>query len=241
MIQNLIEYYDELFPVSDSQKSYFSGLARRFTAPVKFLRVQCGTGMFESMLAKEGHDVTGIESIGEMLQSANHRRRNQLMAIRFFQMSSQDMTKFLGKGFYNIISCLDSRVIFLGGRENLEDFFRGCRRLLSPSGVFVLELLNFAKFNTEPLCKLPTRESVRSRLFSELWTDSRGRHSITLNVETGNGRLLPVLQNESVYAPSMQELCEIAEEAGFPSISCHDSFAKEAYTGTADRIVLEMS
>lgn len=107
IIQNLIEYYDELFPVTGELKSFYNNLISQYESPVKFLRVECGTGMLESQLAREGHDVTGIESCQEILRSANLRRRTQLMAIRFFQMSYLDMTKFLGTGFYDVISCLD--------------------------------------------------------------------------------------------------------------------------------------
>ena len=240
LIQNLLEYYDELCPVTASQKAYFANLAKHFAMPVKFLRVKCGTGQFESMLARQGHDVTGIESIKELLHSANLRKRNQLMSIRFFQMNFREMTKFLGKGFYNIISCLDSRIIFLGGKEDIRGFFRDCHELLAPEGYFILELLNFDKFTLTPLCKLPTRESVRMRFFSELWTDSKGRHSMTQHVETGNGKLLPVVKDEPAYALRIEEIREFAQAAGFSSVTCYATFAGEPFTGEEDRVVVEM-
>ena len=85
-IKNLVEYYDELFPVSSLKKSFYSEFAKTYKTPVHFLSVDCGTGFLESSLAREGHDVTGIENVEELLQSANLRRRSQLMSIRFFQM-----------------------------------------------------------------------------------------------------------------------------------------------------------
>ena len=109
-IQNLVEYYDELFKVSEAQKKLYTELCENFSSPVRFLRVFCGSGLFESSLSKQGHDVTGIENCDELLHMANLRRRNQLMSIRFFQMEAEDMTKFLGKNFYNVVSILNSRL-----------------------------------------------------------------------------------------------------------------------------------
>ena len=60
-LQNIIEYYDELYPVSDSQREFFDSLIKEYPQPAKLLRVGCGTGLFEHQLAREGLDVTGIE------------------------------------------------------------------------------------------------------------------------------------------------------------------------------------
>ncbi|MDE5581352.1 MAG: methyltransferase domain-containing protein, partial [Treponemataceae bacterium] len=106
-VKNLVEYYDELFPVSDAQRIFFESYISQFSAPAKFLSIGCGTGIFEHRLAKDAIDVTAIEAIRELLDSATRRYRNQLMSLRYFQMSTLEMTKFLGKKFYNIISCLN--------------------------------------------------------------------------------------------------------------------------------------
>ena len=101
--QNIAEYYDELYPVTEEQKVFYQKKMILFKKPVKFLQIGCDSGTFEHNLAREGSDVTGIETSQELLESANRKRRTQLMAVRYFQMSSLEMTRFLGKKFYNII------------------------------------------------------------------------------------------------------------------------------------------
>ena len=86
-MKNLIEYYDELYPSDESQRKFFMDLLSCYQAPSKFLRIGCGTGNLESFLAKNGIDVTGLDTNKEILESANLRRRFPNMAIRFFQMS----------------------------------------------------------------------------------------------------------------------------------------------------------
>ena len=145
IIQNIIEYYDELYPVTEAQKKFYREQLRNYPDPAKLLRVGCGTGLFEHLLAREGKDVTGIESFQEMLRSANLRRRNQLMSIRFFQMSYLDMARFLGKGFYNLISILDDRIIFIHDKTLLRKFFFDCKQLLAQDGCLIISLYNSGK------------------------------------------------------------------------------------------------
>ena len=136
-VQNVIEYYDELYPVTEIQKKFYSSQIDSYTKPVKLLRVGCGTGYLEHLLAREGHDVTGLETSKEMLESANLKRRNQLMSIRFFQMTTLEMTRFLGKGFYNIISCLNDRIIYIHDATLIRKFFFDCKQLLKEDGKLV--------------------------------------------------------------------------------------------------------
>ena len=103
-MQNLVEYYDELYPSDENQRRFFTDLLTKYAAPSKFLRIGCGTGNLESYLAKSGIDVTGLDTNKEILESANLRRRFPNMAIRFFQMSTIEMTNFLGKNFFINVS-----------------------------------------------------------------------------------------------------------------------------------------
>ena len=112
-MQSFIEYYDELYPSDENQRRFFTDLLTKYVAPSKFLRIGCGTGNLESYLAKNGVDVTGLDTNKDILESANLRRRFPNMAIRFFQMSTIEMTNFLGKNFYNVIACLNDKLIYI--------------------------------------------------------------------------------------------------------------------------------
>ena len=178
-IQNIVEYYDELFPVTTAQKKFYDELVKTYSDPVKVLSIECGTGVFESILAREGFDVTGIESHAELLHAANMRKRNQLMSIRFFQMDYLDMSRFLGKGFYNIISILDDRIMTIYDEMLLGKFFEDVHGLLTDGGIFVMSLPNFDIMKKGiPMQKLPTRASLRASLFTELWCRDDGQCTI---------------------------------------------------------------
>ena len=239
-IQNIVEYYDELFPVSASKKKFYEKLIKEYVPPVKFLSINCGTGMFETFLAKAGNDVTGLEECPELVRSASMRRRNQLMSVRLFEMSYRDMTKFLGKGFYNVISCLDDRIIYIHEESLLLQFFKDCRSLLSPEGTLVLSLPNFSKYQKVPMTELPTRESIRVRLFSELWQSGQGKSFMVQNLETGNGRMIPVRKDIPIYTLMPEEILNFARDTGFSSVKFYSDFDESDFTGNEDCIVVKI-
>ena len=237
IIQNIIEYYDELYPVGDVQKQFFRDLLQQYPQPARLLRIGCGTGLLEHLLAREGYDVTGIETAPEVLRSANLRRRNQLMSIRFFQMSYLDMTRFLGKNFYNVIASLENRLIFIRDKTLMRKFFFDCHQLLCADGYLVLQLYNYSRFDASPLANLPVRESLRSRLFTEVWSRDDGSVELVQNVETGSGRLLPVIENERIYPITPPEIHQFATEAGFSAVEFFADYARAPFTGEEEAFV----
>lgn len=237
-IQNLVEYYDELFKVSEAQKKLYKELCENFSSPVRFLRVFCGSGLFESSLSKQGHDVTGIENCDELLHTANLRRRNQLMSIRFFQMEAEDMTKFLGKNFYNVISILNSRLLFLGGREKIRQFFFDCKKLISTDGFLVIQCINFENRKDEKFFQLKCRESMRAKLFSEIMTEQDDSKLFSMNLETGTGKLLPIVKDIPIYPLLPSEIEDFAEDAGFKSAEFFADFDKSEFTGNEEQFIV---
>ncbi|NLM00905.1 MAG: class I SAM-dependent methyltransferase [Treponema sp.] len=234
----LIEYYDELFEVSSSQKKFYEELSTHFGMPTRFLRIDCGTGYFEHFLAKNGHDATGIDTSKEMLERANLRRRMPNTAVRFFQMSSLDMTRFLGKGFYHVISCLESRIIFVHDKTLRRKFFHDCHTLMHENGVLILQLLNFENFPANPMARLPERESIRSKLFSQLWENSDGTFSLKKDIELSSGKVVPLNTGETVCPVSIAELENCAHEAGFSSVEKFEDYEKKPFTKDSKTCVL---
>ena len=230
-IQNLAEYYDELYPVTNSEANFFISLCNYYTQPAKFLQIGCGTGSLAHILAKSGSDVTGLEVSKELLESANLRRRNQLIAIRFFKLSTLDMTRFLGKGFYNVIACVDDRIIFIHDQILLKKFFYDCKILLSPGGRLVLKLEDLSALSdTCRTLRLPIKSSIRVKLSTDIQKKENGHCVINQKLETGNGKMLRIIDNELIYPLTKNEIQCYGQEAGFTQFSFYGSFEKETFT-----------
>ena len=236
-LENLVEYYDELFVITDEQKAMYQQLCAAFKKPARLLRVCCGSGLFETLLSREGCDVTGIENSDEFLKIANLRHRSQLMALRFFQMDVADMTHFLGKGFYNVVSILESRLLFLGGKAKIKRFFADSRALLSDGGVLVVEMMNFTGRDKKFLLQLPVKESLRAKLFAEVLTGEGGQKLFSANLETGNGKLLPVVKAIPVCPLLPEDLIGFAREAGFQNEQLYSGWDKGEFKGDEESFV----
>ncbi len=238
--QNIAEYYDELYPVTEEQKVFYKKRIALFPCPSKLLRIGCGCGTFEHNLAREGSDVTGIETSQELLESANRKRRTQLMAVRYFFMSSLEMTRFLGKGFYNIISILDDRIIFTHDKTLMAKLFYDCRQLISPQGKLILSLPNFARFAENSKIELPVRKSIRAGLTTQI--EERGEKFYMEQILTNsNDKKFVVTQDAPVYLLQKSEIEQFAKEAGFSNVEFFSGFAESPYTAESDSLVAEIS
>lgn len=237
LFKNVVEYYEELFPASMEQKKFYEKEACEIRGPAKCLRIGCGSGAFELALSKENFDVTGIETCSALLDSANRKRRTMLMSVRFFNMSTLEMSRYLGKGFYDIISILDDRLILIHDKTLLEKFFFDCRQLLKSTGKLIISVPNFEKYNSEEVV-LPVRESIRVKLTTVIKTNSDKSSFMNQILETGSGSNLIVSENVPVQRATVADLKQIAENNGFSSVRKYGSFGGEAFSDESDYAIL---
>lgn len=223
LFQNVAEYYDELYPVSENQKNFYQNESKIFKSPVKYLNIGCGTGSFEIYLSKLGSDVTGLETCPEFLESANRKRRTMLMSVRFFNMGYLEMGRYLGKGFYDVISILDDRLIFIHDPTLLAKFFYDCRQLLSDNGKVIISIPNFGNLSGETV-ELPLRESIRVQLSSKIVESPDGKSEIFQKIKTGNGKIISVTENAPVQRISKSQIQSLAEKSGFTETSFYSGF-----------------
>lgn len=237
--ENIVEYYEELYPVSDSVKEFYAREALEYSKPVKYLSVGCGTGSFEYFLSKNGADVTGLEVENSFLESANRKKCSQLLSMRFFQMTPFEMGQYLGKKFYNIISILNDRILFFHDSVLMERFFCDCRQLLSDGGKLIISLPNFMKFQFHGECRiqLPVRESMRARLFSLFFSDGSGTYYIKQNLETGNGKILSIVDGSKIFPLTKNHIEIFAAQSGFQTIHFYSDFSAREFTEDSDSLV----
>lgn len=238
--QNLVEYFDEFYPAETEICNFFKELGKNYSFPPKLLQIAAGSGSLALHLAKSGLDVTGIETSQPLLDSANLKRRTQLLSIRFFKMSVLEMARFLGKGFYNVIFCINNRISFIRSKELMVQFFADCRHLLSDDGILVLQLYNynnFAENSFEPLKKLSPRASLKTALSVE-----NGKVSaISQTIECAQNRQIPILENEPVYHLTKEEIEEFAKKSGFNKVEFYSDFKKNAFSSESEEIVCILS
>jgi 2-polyprenyl-6-hydroxyphenyl methylase / 3-demethylubiquinone-9 3-methyltransferase len=152
--------------VADQQElAHFSGLAARWWDPegpsrplfdinpvrlnyalkqvpaggrLRCLDVGCGGGILSEALARAGHQVTGLDMSGELLEVARLHAIEQALLVDYVE---SDLVAFAqaqaGAGF-DLITCMEML-------EHVPDpsaIVRACVSLLKPNGVLVLSTLN---------------------------------------------------------------------------------------------------
>jgi len=239
-IQNIVEYYDEIYPVTEEQISFFNEESSCFEKPVKFLRIGCGTGMLELELAHQGADVTGIEPFKELLDSANRHRRTQLMTIRFFLMSTLEINRFLGKGFYNVISCLDNRIELIDDPILMRKFFFDTKELLAKNGKLILKLRNFDLIKNS-VEQMPEVSNIRINFKTQIKTLDDGTKLLDQEIRTGNGHVYPVFKDTKIYPLTKNEIVNFAKEVGFKNFQFYANYKKEEFTPDSPELIAVIS
>lgn len=223
--EEIIEYFDELFSENPGQRDFFFKMIEESSVPPKLLSIGCGSGTFEHIVSRKGCDVTGIDFIPELLESASLRRRIPGVSIRFFYMATVEMRRFLKSGFYTIISCLNNRISSINDEILMKKFFFDCKCLLAENGSLILHLPNYLHFNREPVAYLPVAESIRAKMLSKIVTSNTGEKKLFQFVEAGNGRKINVVADEPVLPITMHDIKDLATEAGFTKMSFYSDFS----------------
>lgn len=106
------------------------------SGPTRILDVGCGAGLAAEALARNGHDVLGIDAAGEAIEAARTHAAGQALTLNYRSCLAEDL---VAEGVtFPAITCLE--VI-----EHVPDpagFLRVLVQLLEPGGLLVLSTLN---------------------------------------------------------------------------------------------------
>ncbi|OJF76452.1 MAG: hypothetical protein BKP49_07075 [Treponema sp. CETP13] len=158
-------------------------------------------------------------------------------AIRFFQMSTLEMSRFLGQNFYNIISCLNSKIIFIHDKTLLRKFFFDCKSLLTKNGTLILQFGNFMNFDTTGTFQIPVHKSIRVNLISKITKNSPEEYLLSQELDRGDNHFIQILKNEPIIPITPDMVTKYAEQAGFSSITFTNGWSQESFNESTDNIV----
>lgn len=234
----ILEYYDELFPVSEDIPNFFrrlqielkKGMPGQAAALVRYLGIGCATGNLENKLAGSGFDITGIDKNASMIETAKRRMKRGFSTTRFFEMSTIDMRRFLKQGSFNVIACLDNTLPYLTDETLLRKFFHDAKELLAPGGRLVLQTLNYDAIPADKPSRLPDRSSVRVTLQRGYIPDAEGLLTLDSALELGNGKKILLQKTTKVVPLSSTRVEALAREAGFTSCSLFGSYSGDSWS-----------
>ncbi|MBQ1025037.1 bifunctional 2-polyprenyl-6-hydroxyphenol methylase/3-demethylubiquinol 3-O-methyltransferase UbiG [Micromonospora sp. C95] len=221
------ELYEQQFPDPEHVAARFvDDLVRRFadravTTP-RLLDVGCGTGRDAGHLATLGYAATGLDRSVPMLTYAQRRHP----AVRFVQA---DLRTFDLTDRFDVITCLDSALLYCHHNADLTVFLRRCHRHLRPGGLLLAEMRNGAFFlgNTELLDGIRTRtvtwHDVTYTSATRLWIDHRAQLLRRERVWTWPTGPRPLVQTSAWRLLFPAELRHLLDTAGFDVVALFDT------------------
>jgi SAM-dependent methyltransferase len=217
--------YETQFPdPSHRAATFVDDLVGRF-APAhgrRLLDLGCGTGRDAGRLAHLGYEVTGLDISTRMLSYA--RRRHP--AVQFVE---GDLRTFgLGRRF-DVVTCLDSAMLYCHTNAELTALLDRCNDHLDPGGLLIAEMRNGAYFlGSTNLLDGPTVRSLdwrgtRYTAHTTLWIDHAAQLLRRRRVWTWPGAPEPLAQTSAWRLLFPQELRYLLDRAGFDVLALFDA------------------
>lgn len=237
MYDNLLEYYDELFPVEQSKIAYIeetlSAIASNAggNALPRILDVGCATGTFDIQLMRKHMDVTGIDNNATMIQSACRRNPEPRTNARFFRMDMREAAGALASNAYSAVLCLGNTLVHLDSRNEIDRFLKEMYGLLVPGGALILQLVNYERVLAEGIERLPSIESTRCRFERQYLRREDGRISFEVTLFSSTEQVV-FRDRNTLFPLKAQDLEDGLKAAGFSRVEFRDSFDSGDYTGT---------
>ena len=76
-----------------------------------------------------------------------------------------------------------------------------------------------------------------TKLFTKVSCKNDGTWILNQDVETGNGKLMPVFTDEKIYPLKKEEIESFAKEAGYTKIDFYSDFDKTPFTGSEEKVI----
>ncbi|GAA2789813.1 class I SAM-dependent methyltransferase [Saccharopolyspora taberi] len=214
--------YEQQFPDPEHLAARFVvDLVGRFGGGKSVLDVGCGTGRDARYWTGQGFDVVGLDSSERMVEHAG----NSCPGAEFVVGDMRDFA--LGRRF-DVITCLDSALLYCHTNAELHGFLARCRDHLEPGGLLIAEMRNGAFFlgNIELLDGVRERtvvwEGVPYRSRTRLWIDHAAQLLRRRRVWDWPGCAEPLDQRSAWRLLFPLELRSYLDSAGFEVLALFD-------------------
>ncbi|MDD4527995.1 MAG: class I SAM-dependent methyltransferase [Candidatus Margulisbacteria bacterium] len=236
MYQNFSDIYDELFPVSEAQKTFFINLATNITEPKNLLEIGCGTGELAIALDKHFNYIAAIDLDRSMIEKAVSKQHSH--HLDFKQMNMTHIDNFFFNHSFSVLSCLGNTLVHLPSSLDIQMFISGCHQLLRKNGKLVLQILNYEKIFAQNITLLKNIETDNF-LFERQYDLLNNEKVIFRTIVTSKKTKEEKISETSLYPIRPQNLLTLLHDCGFNNIVTYGSFNKENFTSDSDVLVIE--
>lgn len=219
--EDIVHYYDSIFPVSENTISYLVSL---FSSKRKnVLDIACGTGGYAIRLSEAGFNVTGVDVDAGMLNSASLKSKT----VPKPKFVNENMTKLLQRFndmSFDAIYCIGNSLVHLDNLDQMKDFMFSVKLLLSRNGVFTFQIINYDRVVKNNIKGLPDIIDPNVPLkFERLYNYSKDKNKILFSTKLTIGQSCKL--NQIWLTPLFfEDVMTMLNEAGFLDIKAYGDF-----------------
>ncbi len=244
---SISEYYSEIFPYNPMQLQFIKSCMGNLNEK-EILDIGCATGELAFNLANEGSIVTGIDLNSDLLkqatgwsgfQTAQLNRELEFATPKFQIGNMLELEKDFRTGQFDSVLCFGNTLVHLQATSLIQQMLEGVKKVLKPSGQFLIQILNYDYIMSEQISELPLIETenikfVRNYKFKKDNSLIRFKTDLHLKKED------QIVSNEtSLLALKSEQLVELLENTGFSNIQLFANFKHDTFGGNHLPLVLK--
>ncbi len=232
MYDQFVELYDYIFPLKQAQRDF---IVRHCKNNNRFLDIGCSTGALAASLVSDFSEIIALDYSKEMIVKASEREEN----VTYLQGDMKTLSTTISVEF-DIVTCFGNTLVHLNTDNEIVEFFKRIKNMLSSDGSFLFQILNYDRILQERPDALPTIENDKIR-FTRLYHydtlphirfDTELLDKVNNNVVTGEVPLL------AIGSDSIQKLLI---ESGFTTVTLLGSFNDDPFTSGSYPLIVKAS
>ncbi len=208
-------------------------IVQQYKPLVRVLDLGCGSGVHSRFLAKQGCDVTAVDLSVEMLQYA---KRQQIE--RNINYIVADFVNLPIRGKWDFILCLGNSLCLIPHRDDVQEFFFQIKSLLTDTGIFILQILNYNHSDLKQLQTKSVTKELRGNKVTVIKTLAPGKDVFFLSINYFaeiQGIYKTASETNILHKFSLYELSSIAEGNGLSVSSVYGDFQKSDFNANMSR------
>lgn len=246
--ESIVEYYDLLHATLTYDIDFISRLTDKKGKDV--LELGCGTGRLLLPLARNGHNVVGLDNSAAMLKKAKEKISQEPIKVKERVILIEgDMTSFVLNHLFHLILIPHNTLMHLSF-DQAQVCFRHCRRHIASDGVLYIDVDNPFELADprddnlvvmEKAFDLPER-GLKVLQMASSWvnTEAQIRHTTwifdAMPEKGGSVNRSITKMNFHYHFPHQLEI--LLQEAGFAVTSLYGNYAGDLFDADSSKLII---
>ena len=213
----------------------------------RILDLACGSGRHAVALAKEGHEIIGLDLSSQMISAAQVCAQENDVQVQFY-VANMEKANTTVKGPFDLILCLGNSLALLPSLESLQQTLKGVYMLLSKGGYFISQTLNFEEIRHSQFRFFPLKsgktlggdEVVFVRFFEPFTSSSNAHLVFTGFIKHGNTWVTQT-HSQQVLQLSQHIMEEQLYSLDFTCVELFSSYSRQPFSALESRNLITLA